>query len=348
MVQTSDLIKARVDALMSLGKLLQAKNQADNPVYREAYFHNNWFIESNIVKAVDAIVESFLDENKLRAWLDGYDLKPQTDKTLGLVFAGNLPLVGIHDFICAYVLGMPIQYKPSSKDRILPRYFLDLLREVHTGNDWNIQEVERLAHFDAIIATGSNNSNRYFEYYFRGYPHILRRNRHSVAVLDGEESPEELELLADDLFQYFGLGCRNISKLYVPVGYEMEAKLFPALEKYRWLADHAKYKNNYDYSLSLKILNQDPYVPNDLAVFYPDEALAGPIACIPFELYKDLDKVSQNIDNQIDKLQVATTSERNLARLRTSVPVLSFGQTQKPGLSDYPDHEDVMRLLLSL
>jgi hypothetical protein len=220
-------------------------------VIEQAYQHNKWFTKENILLALKNIREQFLDESKLKTWLSRYPTKNHPPKTVGIVMAGNLPLVGFHDFLCVFLSRNKSLIKLSSKDNVLFHFITKKLFE--TGpelKEW-ISFSEILKGMDVIIATGSNNSARYFDYYFGKYPHIIRKNRSSVAVLKGNETKEELEALGEDIFSFFGLGCRNVSKLMVPVNYSFDF-FFQSLDKFSTLNEHNKYKNNYDYNLAIE------------------------------------------------------------------------------------------------
>jgi hypothetical protein len=224
---------------------------------------NSWFIPAFIEQAVKNIATSFLQKDILEKWAATYTLPPANlhPKKVGIVMAGNIPLVGFHDFLCAFITGHQILIKPSSKDDTLIRHLVNKLNEWDRETSQLVSFADMLKNRDAYIATGSNNSAGYFEYYFKKYPHIIRRNRTSVAILASEESLEDLGKLADDVYLYFGLGCRNVTKIYVPAGYDF-IPLLRAFDKYNHLADYHKYKNNYDYNVAIQILNKKFYMSN--------------------------------------------------------------------------------------
>ncbi|MEO6037082.1 MAG: acyl-CoA reductase, partial [Saprospiraceae bacterium] len=260
-------LQARLDLLAELGHYLRSEGDEDlTTAIQQSYLENKWFTPENTRLALQAISNAFLDRKKLADWAARYPIGNQLHptKTVGLIMAGNIPLVGFQDWLCVFVAGHRAKVKLSDKDKNL----LPLL--VKKMGNWAFEsweytefllEDDRLKDFDAVIATGSNNSARYFEQYFSKYPHIIRRNRNGVAVLNGAESMADLYALGQDIFTYFGLGCRNVSKLYVPRGYNFEP-LLEALHEYREIIHHDKYKNNFDYTLTLWVLNQIPYANN--------------------------------------------------------------------------------------
>jgi len=262
--------------------------------------------------------------------------------TVALIMAGNIPLVGFHDWLCVFVAGHRAKVKLSDKDKRL----LPLL--VKKMGDWKheswaftefLGEGDRMAGFDMVIATGSNNTARYFEQYFGKYPHIIRRNRNAVAVLSGLETPEEMHALGQDIFSYFGLGCRNVSKLYVPHGYQFDA-LLEALHEYRELIHHDKYKNNFDYNFTLYIMNGLAHKNNGCLLLKEDPALQARIASVHYEYYDDLQELDALLADKRDEIQCVVGNIKV-----KDFEVLPFGKSQEPGLSDYPDGVDVMRFL---
>ncbi len=328
--------------LEALGKQLQT-----DPVFNEkmqrAEQYNAWFTPGFVQAAVDAITGEMLTAPLLNAWLQGYPLK-QVDKTVGLIMAGNIPLVGFHDFLCCYIAGVNIKIKLSSKDDLLFPRLLELLGEIDPPGKARIQVVDRLSNFDAVIATGSDNTHRYFEYYFKDYPKILRKNRNSVAVLNGQESDTQLEQLANDIFMYFGFGCRNVSKLFVPAGYDLKL-LFPRFSAYAWLHNHTKYMNNYDYNRTILLLNNTPHLANEFIMIVENEGIASPIGTLNIEYWHDEQVLQSKLRQQQDKIQCIVSGEPAKWEVASSV---SFGQSQHPALSDYADGVDTMAFLLGL
>ena len=239
------ILQERIGLLSRLGEYIQANSPEWEAAKERAYRENQWFVPEFIEKASQQIAEQFLDEQKVLAWANRYQIQASSEapKQVGIVMAGNIPLVGFHDFLCVFVSGHISVIKPSSKDSILIKHLIGKLYEWDIRIQNWVSFAEQLKGLDAYIATGSNNSSRYFDYYFGKYPHIIRKNRTSVAILDGSESPETLSLLADDVLQYFGLGCRNVTQVYIPENYDFEP-LLAALKKYPEFIDYHKYKHN--------------------------------------------------------------------------------------------------------
>lgn len=331
-----------VGNLVELGKRIKADELLKQKAVA-AERQNPWFTAAFVQQALDAVCTDMLNEAKLQQWLSAYRLKA-VNKTVGLVFAGNLPLVGFHDFVCAYVAGCSMKIKLSSKDDLLFPRILELLTEIDPGLKARVEIVEKLKDFEAVIATGSDNTNRYFEYYFRQYPKILRKNRNSVAILTGEEGDTELQALADDVFAYFGFGCRNVSKIYVPVGYNFE-KLFPNFNKYAWLHQHTKYMNNYDYNRTILLLNKTAHFANEFVMLVENESIPSPIGNLNFEYWHDDKVLNSKLKQNADKIQCVVSAEPGRWPLPASV---KFGRSQHPELWDYADGVDTMQFLLSL
>lgn len=338
----------RIELLAELGDYLQQEpDQALESVIRRTYAENRWFTETNVRAALKAIAGAFLDRDKLTSWLEHYSIgdTPNPRHAIGLVMAGNIPLVGFHDWLCIFAAGERAVVKLSNKDKHLFPFL------IHKMGDWAypsraytelLAEEEKLRNFDAVIATGSNNTARYFEQYFRKYPHIIRRNRNGVAVLTGKETAPELFALGSDIFTYFGLGCRNVSKLYVPRGYDFNL-LLETLHEYNDLIHHDKYKNNFDYNMTLFILNNLPYYNNGCLLLREDRSLQSRIASLHFEHYTDSRHLTALLEEQRDEIQCVVGN--------MTLPgwtFLPFGATQEPGLTDYPDGVDIMTFITSL
>jgi hypothetical protein len=342
------LLEERIALMVRLGHYIADNKEEWQNVVERAERMNGWFTEEFIRLAAKNIVRQFLQEDKLRKWLAQYPgiHKDGDRKTVGLVMAGNIPLVGFHDF--------KLNIKLSSKDTVLWEHILGLLAQWDTHFGEQVSTGEMLKGCDAYIATGSNNSARYFEQYFQKYPHIIRKNRTSAAVLDGTESPEQLSSLADDVCLYYGLGCRNITKIYVPEGYSFE-QLLPVFDRFKHHADHNKYKNNYDYQLAIFLLNKVQYMTNGSVLMVPAESPFAAIGVLHYEYYSDKDALLRTLADD-DRLQCITmkhatplhredgsSDPRNL-RIQTQ----AFGDNQAPGLTDYADGVDTMTFLTSL
>jgi hypothetical protein len=331
-----------IDNLVALGNRLKTEGITDEMIAKAAG-KNPWFVESFIRYALKALEEEMLSKRKLNEWLGRYQLKP-VNKRVGLIFAGNVPLTGFHDFLCCYVAGCSMKIKLSSKDDTLFPGILNLLAEIDPAVNKLVEIVERLKDFDAVIATGSNNTNRYFEYYFRKYPKILRKNRNAVAILTGEETPDELRGLAGDIFTYFGFGCRNVSKIYVPQGYDVR-QLYPHFDTYKWMHGHTRYMNNYDYNCTLLLLNKTPFTSNEIVMLAENTSIPSPIATVHYEFWHDENLLHDNLHRQAEKIQCIVSSNPQKWNLAGSA---KMGQAQHPQLWDYADGVDTMEFLLRL
>lgn len=338
-------LSQRLNLLAALGKhLLEANDDYLKAVMHRTEYHNSWFTIANQELAIEAIARHFLDKNKLEAWLKPYFLPEENPKpqTVGLVMAGNLPLVGFHDWLCVFAAGHKAMIKLSDKDQYLLPYLFKLLGQFDPAFEGYVQIVERLKDFDAVIATGSNNSARYFDAYFGKYPNIIRRNRNAVAVLTGHESPQELLDLGKDVFQFFGLGCRSVAKLYVPRDYPFEP-LMEALHEYRAVILHDKYQHNFDYNLAIFMLNRAPYMANGCVILLENESLQSQIACLNYAYYDDLNALQEELAAHDKEIQCIVGNAELLG-----IDAVPFGQAQQPGLSDYADGVDTMQFLLGL
>lgn len=330
-------LQHRIDLLVRLGQYILSADEKWEDIKAKASRENGWFIPEFIDIATNNIARFFLQKNILEKWAATYQLlaTPANPKNIGLVMAGNIPLVGFHDWMCIFISGHKALIKLSSKDQVLIKHLIEKL------NEWNAEAAsdnsfsEMLKNCDAYIATGSNNSSRYFEYYFKKYPHIIRRNRTSIAILTGEETKEELEQLADDVYLYFGLGCRNVTKIYVPVDYDF-IPLLQAFNRYSYLADHPKFKNNYDYNLALHLLNKKYYMTNGAILLIEDPAIFSPISQLNYEYYVDKNDLSGKIPDS-QNLQCTVGKE-----------FTAFGKSQFPSITNYADGVDTLQFLLGL
>lgn len=331
-------IEQRINAFAALGKSMLAGGTELGAVITQAALHNKWFTEENVRTALKAIAENFLDATLLEKWISAYRIPQNSNpQKIALVMAGNIPLAGFHDLLCVLMTGNHALIKMSSKDKHLLPYLLNQLCKAEPGFRDYFSFVEMLKDFDAVIATGSNNSSRYFEYYFGKYPHIIRKNRNSVAVLTGKETTEQLQRLGNDIFLYFGLGCRNVSKLYVPRGYDFP-QLFRALEPFHPIIHHHGYKSNFDYNLTLLIMNGTPYHASDFLMLTENKSLASPLASLHYEFYDTLEDAKALIQEHKDEIQCVVAE----CEIENSI---SFGKSQQPKLADYADGVDTVSFL---
>lgn len=325
-------------------KLLSAHEQIQKYIEHSANL-NPWFTHEFLISSIRSIGES-LKAEKIDQWLLNYGDELNLDKPskiIGVVMAGNLPLVGFHDYLCVLISGHRLLAKLSHADNKLLPLIHDILVAFEPGFlDKAVFTEQTLSAFDAVIATGSSNTARYFEYYFGKYPNIIRKNRNGVAILKGDETQKDLEGLADDVFMYFGLGCRNVSKLFVPRVYDFQ-KLFSAFEKYKHLTHHYKYVNNYDYNKSIFLVNKIKHLDTGFALLTEELSFSSPISVLYYEYYDRIEDLAKWIDAKKENIQCLMSNESFL-----NFPVLSFGKAQQPELWDYADGVDTLKFLLEL
>jgi hypothetical protein len=328
----------RIDVMVELGKYLQSNSEDWQMVKQKSYQKNKWFTTEFIELSINNIISEFLQKDKLLNWSKSYFLDDNvTPKNVGVVMAGNIPLVGFHDFLSVFISGHKQTIKLSQKDDVLLRFIVEKLFELHPSLHNSIVFSDLLKGCDAYIATGSNNSARYFHYYFGRFPNIIRRNRTSIAVLTGDETNEQLEALADDVHLYFGLGCRNVTKIYVKEEYDFIA-LLNAFKKYSYFSDQTKYRNNYDYNLALLIMNNIFYMTNESTLLVENEHYFSPISQLNYSFYKNEDLL---------QLKQSLAKDENIQCL-VSEDYIPFGTTQQPSLFNYADGIDTIQFLLTL
>ena len=331
-------LNERINALVQLGNYMRSADDNWMEIKEWAFAANPWFLPEFISLAVDNITSAFLSAEKLQHLAAAYAIPQETEhpKKTGIVMAGNIPLVGFHDLLCTFLTGHYACIKPSSKDEVLIKHIIEKLQSFIATDEPYFTILEMLKGCDAYIATGSNNSSRYFDYYFGKYPSIIRRNRTAVAVLTGEETPAELDKLGDDVHQYFGLGCRNVTKLYVPAGYDF-VPLLEAFKKYAHFEFHNKFKNNYDHNLAMHILNNHYYMTNGSSVLLVEnKALFSPIAQLHYEFYNTLQEVEKDTTGN-DSIQCIAGKN-----------FIPFGEAQNPQLDTFADGVDTIKFLLTL
>lgn len=328
----------KIERLQELKSWLNKENEQLLELIKLAEIKNKWFTQENIWLSIEAIKTAYLDEDKLKGWFEKYKCK-EVSKSIGIILAGNIPMVGFHDLLCAFVLNAPTKIKLASKDEVLMKYMVQKLIDLDIT--WKAEFVDRLQDYEAVIATGSDNTNRYFEQYFKKVPRILRKNRNSLAVLNGKESEEQLDLLAHDIFQYFGLGCRNVSKIFLPKDYDV-TQLFPHFDNFKEYINHNLYKDNYDYNRTLLLMNLEEHLANDFVMIKEDQSLHSRLATVHYSFYEKEQEVQDYIIENNERIQVVVG---NPSEYWTSVP---FGKAQQPALSDYADNVDTMQFLLSL
>ncbi|WP_369994949.1 acyl-CoA reductase [Winogradskyella sp.] len=302
--------------------------------------HNGWFTEANVFYSLASWCNA-LKVNNIKQWTDKYNFKVSEPKTVGIIMAGNIPLVGFHDFLSVLISGHKVLVKQSSNDKHLLPYLAKYLEVVEPGFKGKIKFTEdKLEDFDAVIATGSDNTARYFEYYFKDKPSIIRKNRNSVAVLTGNETHEQLEALSDDIFRYYGLGCRNVSKLFVPKDYNFDA-FFKAVYKWHRVIHETKYANNYDYNKAVYLMSEFDMLENGFLMIKEDESYVSPIATVFYEHYTNEESLKEKLSLDSDRIQCVVADGFSKAEV-------TFGDTQNPQLWDYADNVDTVEFLLKI
>jgi len=304
-------------------------------VLRKSEIENPWFTLENQKFALKQWAE-LLNENSLENWLQKYQ-PTKIPKKVGLILAGNIPMVGFHDILSVVLSQHFPLIKLSSKDKTLIPFLLKKWNEFSEGNV-PFEFVERLQNFDAVIATGSNNTARYLEYYFKDSLNIIRKNRTSIAVLKGDETPEELALLAEDIFRYFGLGCRNVTRLFIPEDFVID-RLFESFVSFKDIINHNKYANNYEYNRAIYLLNQEKFWDNNFVMLKEDADLFSPLSVLNFTRYKNIDEVKEFIAENNENIQAIA------AKKELGLDSIEFGEAQNPSLPTYADHVDTMAFL---
>lgn len=312
-------------------------------VIQNSHIQNPWFTEDNLRHALGHAGRS-LNMGDIAAWLNRYRITEpgETARTVAVIMAGNIPLAGFHDMLCVLISGHHLLAKLSLKDDQLMKLFAEILCFINNDFQGKIGfEEGRLKDFDAVIATGSDNTARYFEYYFGKYPHIIRKNRNSASILDGSETKEELQALSDDVFRYFGLGCRSVSKLLVPENYDFTI-LIEAFSGYRHLINHNQWANNYDYQKAIHLIDHKPHLDSGFFLIREDESYNSPIAVLNNETVKNSGHALDITGKNKDILQCVT------GKPSLSANIVPFGRAQEPGLADFADNIDTMEFLVNL
>jgi len=334
----------RLAVTTRLGQYIMQNDERLQAYVQRTAVVNPWFTVENQFKSLNSIAQQFLDPEKIVVWLSGYVFpeKVAEQKTIGLVLAGNIPMVGFHDVLCTFVSGHQAKIKLSEKDPFLLPYLVQVMTEMDERVGAYFHFVDRLQDYDAVIATGSNNSSRYFEAYFGKHPHIIRKNRNAIAVLQGNESTDELRHLSEDVFQYFGLGCRNVSKIYVPEGYDFNP-LLEVFHEHKELVLNNKYKNNFDYNYAFLMLNKAAFLANGCILLIEDPSLTSRIASLNYTYYHSLEWMEQEIADREEQIQCVVARSGFL-----SSATVDFGTTQTPELWSYADGVDTLQFLLGL
>lgn len=351
------LLTKRKDAFVKLGDFLsqfssEKITRKDNILFNDLFFDafemqikrakefNGWFNQENVLFSLDSWSQA-LTENNINTWINPYEMKEVATKKVAIIMAGNIPLVGFHDFLCVLMSGHKVLVKLSSNDKYfipLVAKYLEYLEPEFKGC---IEFTEgKLENFDAVIATGSDNTSRYFDYYFGKHPNIIRKNRNTVAVLSGEESEETLEKMTDDVFRYFGLGCRSVSKVFLPKGFDLD-RIFKASFKHKDIVNYDRYANNYEYNKAVYLMSLFDIRENGFLMLKEDQSYSSPISSLFYEYYDDLQELQDRLATDSDKIQCVTSDIQELKSV-------ALGDTQNPQLWDYADNVDTLKFLLTI
>ena len=306
----------------------------------ESHSYNSWFTIDNLKLSLKNWSNS-LQENIISDWLSKYNIEDKSSKKIAIIMAGNIPAVGFHDLLCSLLLNFDCIVKLSSEDKLLIPFIVKFLESRNEKLKNKVTfESEKLKDFDGVIATGNNNSHRYFDYYFSKYPNLLRKTRHSIAVLDGKESDNDLSELSNDIFNYFGLGCRSVSKVFIPYGYDLDL-LFNAFFRHKEVVNHNKYVNNFDYNKAVYLMSKEKFIENGFIILKEESKLGSPIGCLFYEFYNDKKEITKLINNNSDSIQCIVSN----INFNTNI---KFGQTQCPNISEYADNNDTIKFLLKI
>ncbi|SDS02385.1 Acyl-CoA reductase (LuxC) [Polaribacter sp. KT25b] len=350
-------IQNRITAFAKLGdflsqfstdNIIKRDDIEHNEIFFDGFLHqikiaqenNSWFTKDNVLFTLNSWSKSLTNSN-LTTFTNSINLDIKSPKKVAIIMAGNIPLVGFHDFLSVLISGHSVVVKQSSSDKHLLPFLAKYLEYVEADFKGKITFTEeKLSDFDAVIATGSNNTARYFEYYFKNKPSIIRKSRNSVAVITGKETEEDFVKLSDDIFQYFGLGCRNVSKLFVPKGFDFDA-FFTGMYAKKDIINNAKYANNYDYNKAVYLMSLFDLLENGFLMIKEDESYSSPIATVFYEYY----------DNEID-LKIKLYEDREKIQCIVAKDFIEneveFGQTQHPNLTDFADGVNTLDFLSTI
>ncbi len=334
-------LEERKSALIQLGERLKSIEESIlESLCLQAVNENNWFTEANVRQSISAWADS-LTEEKVNQWTTGFSFNTIEPKKIGLILAGNIPLVGLHDLLSVLVSGHIAAIKLSSQDSALIRYVINELKSIESRFESQIEMVEQLKDADGVIATGSDNTARYFKHYFGKKPHVIRQNRTSIAILKGEEQEEDFKALGKDIFTYYGLGCRNVSKVFIPKNYDLK-KLIDGLMSFEGVIDHHKFRNNYDYNKSIYLVNGEPHLDSGFFMMRETEDLVSPISVLYYEFYESEAQLSLKLSSINNKIQCVVSKDGWYPNS------LELGTAQSPELWDYADGVNTLEFLKSV
>ena len=342
-------LNQRIQVLADLGERIQFElnhspyNEAFENLLNKVNQRNPWFTKESVVQSL-SVWANLLESNNLNHFISRYEtvlFEKKNDKVVLLILAGNIPLVGLHDVICSFLSGSKSMIKVSSKDALLLSYLIEQIKTINsTASDYFEISETKAQGFTHVIATGSNNSARYFDHYFSKFPNIIRKNRSSLAIITPETTDTELEYLANDVFQYFGLGCRNVTQLCVPHSFDFD-RLKNAFNSYATIINHNKYANNYDYHKAIALMNGDPFIDFEFILLQNKSMLKSPLGVLHYNFYENVTEVDSYIQEHRANIQCVVSSQS------TSFNEVNFGQTQQPKLWDFADQIDTLQFLLS-
>ena len=337
-------LRERVANLIQLGTYLNNLNENEIiQIFNQAENENPWFTQGNISKPIMAIRDEFLNQKSLQFLIDTYKLDDNiSPKRIGLILAGNIPLVGFHDVLCCYLTGHISLIKYSDKDKTLMQFLIKKLIEININNGFYFNQVTKLEDYDAAIVTGSNSTAKHFEFYFKHVPHIIRKNRNSIAIIAGNETDMELQALGNDVFSYFGLGCRNVSMLFVPKDYDI-TRLFVVFDNFKDIIFHNKYKNNYDYNVALMLLNKEKFLHNDMLILRESDQIISRIGSLHYQKYENINSLTEWINDHNDEIQCIVSNTHI-----DGIATIPFGNSQCPSILTYADGVDTVQFLLSI
>lgn len=335
-------LQERIEVLVELGVYLSRDSESLNMAIQQAYTNNKWFTEENTRLAIKGIV-SWLQRPTLQEWINKYNLKESKPRKVGLILAGNIPMVGFHDVMSVFISGNISCIKFSEKDNVLIQHCIDHMIEHFPGAKPYFDLSGNLKDIDAIIATGSNNSANIFSSYFKHIPNIIRRNRNGVAVITGNETDEEIIALGKDVFSYFGLGCRNVSKLYVPKDYSFDRICSLWYDHYKDIALNTKYKNNFDYNYAIYLLNKEAFLANECIILKEVDKMASPISCLHYTVYNNQSDLIKELNARKEEIQVIISID-----ILVGIPTELPGNAQEPKIDQYADDVDTIQFLSSI
>lgn len=332
----------RIESLVFLGSLMKKPSEEFKHIMEMATQDNPWFTNDNILNALNGI-SLWLHKDILEKWASTYIIPEKSLKRIGLILAGNIPMVGFHDILANYLVGNVSVIKFSEKDTLLIQFLLDEMLKEDPASQQYFDFDQNFKTIDALIATGSDQSADLFRKYFKNIPSLIRCHRNAVAILNGEETDIELLALGNDIFSFFGLGCRNISKLYVPNGYSFDHLLELFHDRFKEIVLHNKYKNNFDYQYAIYLLSKEVFLANGCLILKESDQLSSPVSCLFYEYYKDVAQLEADLHSKIDKIQVIASNIK-FQDLKT----VKLGMSQMPAIDDYADGEDTLEFLLNV